>query len=50
MKQNLFYEVKEVVTYYSNLRNLKNMGFYITLSDIERRNINTKVKKIIRRK
>ena len=48
MKQNLFYEIKEVVTYYSKLKKLKTMGFSITLSDIENRNINNKVKKIIK--
>lgn len=48
--KNLVYELKQAVTYYSNLRSLKNMGFSITLSDIENRTINRKVKKIIRGK
>lgn len=50
MKNNLFYELKQVVMYYSNLRSLKEMGFSISLSNIEKRNINNKVKRIIRSK
>lgn len=48
MKTNLFSEVKKVVLYYSELKNKANMGFPITLKDIENRPINQKVKKIIK--
>lgn len=50
MKIKLLNELKEVVTYYSDLKKKKDMGFPITLSDIDRRPITKRVKRIIGKK
>lgn len=48
--KNLLLELKEAVIHYSTLKNKKEMGASICLSDIEKRPINHKVKKLIRKK
>lgn len=44
MKTKLLLEVRKVVLYYSEFKNKKNMGFPITLSDIENCPIQPKLK------
>ena len=50
MKIKLLLKIKDVVvkSYYSELKNKKDMGMPITLKDIESNPINKKVKKFIK--